>query len=158
MKTAEYCDKLNKLITEKKEGYEAEVANTLDEYLAGGGDLYWNRDIYIECGFDEEKMHNLLKVCTGIEFVLSDDPVEHQGIVVRYIPKASGTGRGLTVGEYNQVREDIGISDWIHRSLDCLSKLTETYPNLKSMTVDDAVSYLKDRGSEFERRIEKALL
>ena len=82
--TQEYCDRLNTLITKKKDGFIDEVNEIVNEIYQLGGEMYWDRQIYIDSDFDDETMHDLVVSSDKVNFVPSDDMEEHPGIVVRY--------------------------------------------------------------------------
>ena len=50
----ELCDKLNKLIFEKKEGFIDEVNKIIYELYQKGGEMYWNREVWIDNNCDEK--------------------------------------------------------------------------------------------------------
>ena len=80
----EYCDRLNCLIDKKEEGFIDEVNEIIKEIYNLGGEMYWDRQIYIDCNFDDETMHDLVVSSDKVKFVPSDDEEEHPGIVIRY--------------------------------------------------------------------------
>ena len=51
---------------------------------AGGGGLYWDRDIFIDCNGEDERMRDLVRKSDKVFFEPSGDPGEHPGVVVRY--------------------------------------------------------------------------
>lgn len=79
-----YCKRLNKLIDEKKEGFLNKVNKIMCNIYEDGGMLYWDREIYVNCGFDDERARNLVRKTDLVMFEPSDDPEEHPGVVVRY--------------------------------------------------------------------------
>lgn len=90
MKTFEStCSKLNKILEnrpEKQDEFITKINEIIDkEVFECNGDLYWNRELFINCGSDElcRKMIHTNKVM----FVPSDDPVEHCGITLTYKPE-----------------------------------------------------------------------
>lgn len=90
MKTFEStCSKLNKILEnrpEKQDEFITKINEIIDkEVFECNGDLYWNRELFINCGSDElcRKMIHTNKVM----FVPSDDPVEHRGITLTYKPE-----------------------------------------------------------------------
>lgn len=46
--------------------------------------MYWDRDIYINCGCEDEKMRDLVRKTDKVHFEVSDDIEEHPGVVVKY--------------------------------------------------------------------------
>ena len=90
MKTFEStCSKLNKILEnrpEKQDEFITKINEIIDnEVFRCNGELYWNRELFIDCGTDElcRKMIHTNKVM----FVPSDDPVEHPGITLTYKPE-----------------------------------------------------------------------
>ena len=84
MRTKSICNKLNKLISEKKDGFIDNINAIINELYQKGGALYWDRQIYIDCNSDDERMRSLVTRTDKVEFEPSDDPTEHPGVVVRY--------------------------------------------------------------------------
>ena len=81
------CEKLNALIPCKtQEGKDALNAALNELVFDAGGDLYWHRDVFLacDCGCDDKKMRSLVTDTELVEFVPSDDPEEHLGVVVRF--------------------------------------------------------------------------
>lgn len=79
------CNKLNKILSEKKEGFVDELNKLIEENVfAKGGDMMWDREIAIDYGCDGIKMRELVLKTDWTEFCPSDDPKEHPGIVVKY--------------------------------------------------------------------------
>lgn len=77
-----YCDKLNSLLPANDNSIN-EINGIINEVRCKGGELYCNRQIYIDCGFDWDKIHNLIYT-DKVKFVPSDDVEEHPGIVIVY--------------------------------------------------------------------------
>ena len=79
------CNKLNKILSEKKEGFKDELNKLIENNVfAKDYDMMWDREIAIDYGCDGVKMRELVLTTDLTEFVPSDDPIEHPGIVVRY--------------------------------------------------------------------------
>lgn len=79
------CNKLNKILSEKKEGFVDELNRLIEENVfAKGGEMMWDREIAIHYGCDGIKMRELVLTTDLTEFCPSDDPEEHPGIVVKY--------------------------------------------------------------------------
>ena len=55
MKTKRICNKLNKLISEKKEGFIDEVNKIIYELYQKGGEMYWNREVWINNNCDDKR-------------------------------------------------------------------------------------------------------
>lgn len=87
MNLKKVCKKLNKLIPcHSQEDVDLLNKTFYEEFLKDNPDatFYWNREIYINCNFDDKKMKEELKYSGKVEFVPSDDPFEHNGIVATY--------------------------------------------------------------------------
>ena len=78
------CKKLNKLITDKEDGFIDKVNELIYEMHKNGGGLYWDRNVLISCNGDEDKMKELVRNSDLVEFVVTDDPEEHPGVKVKY--------------------------------------------------------------------------
>ena len=83
------CDRLNEILGDKPDNFIDQVNDIIyEEVFQKGGDLYVNRQLYIENGFDIEKAKKLIKTETGkVMFIPSDDPAEHPGITFIYKPE-----------------------------------------------------------------------
>ena len=46
--------------------------------------LYFDRDVFIDCGCDGEKVKDLVRKTDKVYFGVSDDIDEHPGAVIRY--------------------------------------------------------------------------
>ncbi len=84
MKTKQICNKLNKLISEKKESFIDEVNKIIYELYQRGGEMYWDREVWIDNNFDDKKCKDLVRYTDKVMFFPSDDPGEHPGVVIRY--------------------------------------------------------------------------
>ena len=78
------CDRLNEAISEKKEGFLDVVNLIMNQIYQEGGGLYWDRDIFIDCNGEDERLRHLVRKSDKVFFEPSDDPGEHPGVVVRY--------------------------------------------------------------------------
>lgn len=78
------CKKLNKLITDKEDGFIDKVNELIYEMYKNGGNLYWDRDVFISCNGDEDKMKELVRNSDLVKFVVNDDYEEHPGLKVKY--------------------------------------------------------------------------
>ena len=79
------CNKLNKIISEKKEGFVDELNKLIEKNVfAKNGELMWDRAIAIDCNCNGIEMRRLVIETDLTMFVPSDDPVEHPGIKVTY--------------------------------------------------------------------------
>jgi len=81
METQEICDKLNQLIEEKPEGFKDEM-NKLVERV----DMYFDREVYIECNGDYEKIREAVTKTDRFMFRPTEDPEEHPGITICFRP------------------------------------------------------------------------
>lgn len=64
------------------------LRENIDAYPDRG--MYWSREIFIDAGFKDETCMQILIHSNKVQFVPSDDPEEHPGVVVQYkheIPK-----------------------------------------------------------------------
>ena len=84
MNAKKICKVLNKAITEKKEGFEEVVKTTVNQMFQDGGDLYYNRELFIDYNGDYNKMKELVFSSNFVEFTPTKDPQEHPGITLRY--------------------------------------------------------------------------
>lgn len=135
------CEQLNKLIDEKKDGFIDEVNAIITKLHEDGGDMYWDREIFIDCNGDDETMRDLVRKSNKVHFYPSDDYEEHKGVVVRYKkPKIAGKALcelcdGLKEEKIQQVYELID-------SLGFIDKFFE-YVN-DGETEDFLVEWMKD--------------
>lgn len=135
------CEQLNKLIDEKKDGFIDEVNAIIAKLHENGGDMYWDREIFIDCNGDDETMRDLVRKSNKVHFYPSDDYEEHKGVVVRYKkPKIAGNALcelcdGLKEEKIQQVYELID-------SLGFIDKFFE-YVN-DGETEDFLVEWMKD--------------
>ena len=84
MKTKRICNKLNKLISEKKEGFIDEVNKIIYELYQKGGEMFWNREVWIDNNCDDKKCRDLVRYTDKVMFVPSDDEEGHPGVVIKY--------------------------------------------------------------------------
>ena len=79
-----YCNEMNKIISENK-GNRIDLLNeVMAKVYAEGGELLWNRDVFISCNGNDKTMRDLVRYSDKVHFEPSDDPVEHPGVVVYY--------------------------------------------------------------------------
>ena len=83
-KMKKYCDELNKIIKDNGDDRVDRLNDVMYKVFQDGGDLYWNRDVFISCNGDNEKMKKLVTTTDKVHFEPSDDPTEHPGVVVHY--------------------------------------------------------------------------
>ena len=82
------CKKLNKILSERKEGYIDELNKIIDEEVwAEGGELYFDRDVYLSYDCDSEKVRSVVREKPEhVQFEPSEDLDEHPGVTVRFKP------------------------------------------------------------------------
>ncbi len=82
----ELCEELNKYIPCKSQDDVDALTKLLQENIDAYPErhIYWSREIYIDAGLKEDQCLNILIHSDNVLFVPSEDPVEHEGIVVRY--------------------------------------------------------------------------
>ena len=93
MKTFEStCNKLNKILENRPENQDEFIAKIneiiYNEVFQCGGGLYWNRELFIDCGADDELCRKMIHT-NKVMFVPSDDLIEHPGITLAYKPEFS---------------------------------------------------------------------
>ena len=71
VKSQEDIDSLNSIL--------AKACEEIPEFR-----MYWHRDIYINCGFDNKKMRNLVRNGGNVHYEVVDDLEEHIGVIVKY--------------------------------------------------------------------------
>ncbi len=79
-----YCKEMNKIISENKSNRIDLLNEVMNKVYSDGGQLYWNRDVYIICNGDDKTMKDLVRYSDDVHFEPSDDPQEHPGVVVHY--------------------------------------------------------------------------
>ena len=82
----EICKELNShlpVMSDEDITFLNEIINEAYDTIPGFN-IYWDRQIYIDCGFDDEKMHDIVTQTDKVHFEPSDDVEEHNGVVVRY--------------------------------------------------------------------------
>lgn len=86
--TQSVCDLLNALIPCKTQEDIDRMSSLLSDYFAlpvqPVPKIYWSREIWIDCGFDDEKCINLLLFTDKLYFEPTDDMDEHPGVCVKY--------------------------------------------------------------------------
>ena len=83
------CEQLNALIPIKSEADRdklnaliADMCNNSSEYPHYA--LYWDRDVYIKSGCNEEKIRDAVLHGNFLQFEPNEDYTEHPGVVVRF--------------------------------------------------------------------------
>ena len=81
------CNKLNKILENRPENKEKFINMINDiffnEVFNAGGDLYWDRELFINCNCDSEKCRKMIHR-NDVMFRDTMDPVEHPGITLCY--------------------------------------------------------------------------
>ena len=81
------CKKLNKILSERKEGFIDKINKIMkEEVFDKGGDLYFDRDVYLKYDCDDEKVRSCVRKSKHVQFEPTDDPEEHPGVTVRFKP------------------------------------------------------------------------
>lgn len=83
------CKKMNDLIPCKTQEDEQQLKQLIREMIDSRqeyplNNLYYDREIYIDSGFRDVKMWEIVTKSGKVQFEPSDDPTEHPGIVARY--------------------------------------------------------------------------
>ena len=81
------CNKLNKILDNRPEN-KVEFIDKInhiieEEVFSKGGDLYWERELFIDSNFDTEKCREMIHR-SDVMFRDTKDPVEHPGITLCY--------------------------------------------------------------------------
>lgn len=80
----DYCNAMNQIIKDNKEDRVDRLNAVMYKVFQDGGNLYWNRDVFITCNGDDVKMRELARTSLEVHFEPSDDPQEHLGVVLHY--------------------------------------------------------------------------
>lgn len=83
-KMQKYCDELNEIIKNNQEDMVAKLNDVMYKVFQDGGNLYWHRDVFIDCNGNDDRMKKLVTTTDKVHFEPSDDPTEHPGVVVHY--------------------------------------------------------------------------
>lgn len=78
------CNTMNHIIKENKEDRVGSLNEVMCKVFQDGGNLYRDRDVFIACNGDDEKMRGLARTSSDVRFGPSDDPQEHLGVVSHY--------------------------------------------------------------------------
>lgn len=83
------CNQLNALLPIKEIGDKDRLNALLYEMQTSMTDspryeMYWDREIYIDFGFDFEKMKAFALHSGKVQFEPNEDATEHPGVVIRY--------------------------------------------------------------------------
>lgn len=113
------CRKLNKILSERKEGFIDKINKIMEEEVFNkGGDLYFDRDVYLKYDCDDEKVRSCVRESKHVQFEPTDDPEEHPGVTVRFKPhmysmtKINWVKYGKKLNE-KTMKELTSISDYI---------------------------------------------
>ena len=63
----------------------------------------------------------------------------------------------MTVQEYYNIREKIGIQQQVQTFLKCIMEMCEIYPQFNQMTLNEIFEYLNQKETVWELEIEKDL-
>ena len=84
----ELCDKLNSCIPCKSQSDVDKMTELLGEMsdfpTNTKPQIYWDREVWIDSGFDDNKCMDILIHTDKLYFKPSDDMIEHPGIRVKY--------------------------------------------------------------------------
>jgi hypothetical protein len=80
------CRELNKMIPIKGNEDKDKINATIYEVIKKVPDfgLYWDRELYINCGCNDDKVRQYTLHSGKVHFEPSEDPIEHPGITIRY--------------------------------------------------------------------------
>ena len=83
------CDELNKVLADNKEDYVLIINNIIDKKVfQNGGSLYWDRELFIDCGADDNKCRRMIRTNPDdVMFRPTFDSIEHPGITLTYKTK-----------------------------------------------------------------------
>ena len=85
---SDLCEKLNTLIPCKNQKYIDEMTNLLQDMVDFPSQvkpqIYWDREVWIDSGFNDEVCMNMLIKTDKLYFEPSDDITEHPGVWVKY--------------------------------------------------------------------------
>ena len=85
---SDLCEKLNSIIPCKKQKDIDKMTNLLQDMVDFPSQvkpqIYWDREVWIDSGFNEEVCMNMLIKTDKLYFEPSDDLTEHPGVWVRY--------------------------------------------------------------------------
>lgn len=81
------CNKLNNILENRPENREEFIAMINDiifkQVFDKGGELYWSRELFIDCNCDSEKCRKMINR-NDVMFRDTKDPIEHPGIALCY--------------------------------------------------------------------------
>ena len=85
---SDLCEKLNTLIPCKNQKDIDEMTNLLQDMVDFPSQvkpqIYWDREVWIDSGFNDEVCMNMLIKTDKLYFEPSDDITEHPGVWVKY--------------------------------------------------------------------------
>lgn len=131
------CEKLNALIPIKSEKDRDKINALIDGIRSEVPDfcINWDRELFINCNGDDEKMRSYVLHSGIVHFEPSDDPTEHPGVVVRYIPNRK---QSITA---EQIKEDLGRYDELKFILKRYTEELQKFRDNKEGIDIDSVSY-----------------
>lgn len=78
------CDALNNILQNKPDNFVDLINDIIyNKVFRKGGELYWKRELYIDCDCNTEKCREKIHE-TNVMFKPTLDPVEHPGITFCY--------------------------------------------------------------------------
>ena len=145
MNAKKICKVLNKAIAEKKEGFEEVVKTTINQMFQDGGDLYYDRELFIDYNGDYNKMKELVFSSNFVEFTPTEDPQEHPGITLRY-KKIGHVEKKLSKKDIEKrIAECVGMCYAVKSYKNAITILCDLlyFTNINTKWKDDAVSAIK---------------
>lgn len=83
-KMKKLCKQLNALIPIKSEEDRDKLNALIADMRSTGYALYWDRDVFIRSGCNEDRIREAVLHDDFLQFEPSEDYVEHPGIVLRF--------------------------------------------------------------------------
>ena len=83
-KMKKLCKQLNALIPIKSEEDRDKLNALIADMRSTGYDLYWDREVFIKSGCNEEKIREAVLHGNFLKFEPNEDYEEHPGVVVRF--------------------------------------------------------------------------
>lgn len=80
------CNELNKVLSNRTENFVSIINDIIyKKVFQKGGNLYWGRELFIDCNADDELCREMLKTHPDdVMFVPTFDSDEHPGITFCY--------------------------------------------------------------------------
>lgn len=85
-----FCNKLNKLIPCSSQEDRDKLNELIFEMLDHDecdiyyNEIYWDRELYIDCGCNYDKCRDMVVNSGKVMFVPSNDPKYHPGVIIKY--------------------------------------------------------------------------